>query len=59
MRIVLFICAALSMPTLCCLLDARQTAVNPTIVWHEDYIKALKVSRQTNKPLFVVFCCLH
>ena len=59
MRIVLFISAAFTMPVLCCLLDAWQTAGSPTIVWHEDYAKALSVSRQSSKPLFVVFCCLH
>ena len=43
----------------CCLLDARQEVVKPTVVWQEDYTKALAASRQSGKPLFVVFCCLH
>jgi len=43
----------------CCLASAWQDIRSPDAAWHIDYGKALAEARQSGKPLFVVFACLH
>jgi len=43
----------------CCLASGRQELRITDAAWQTDYAKALTEARQTNKPLFVVFACLH
>jgi hypothetical protein len=42
-----------------CLASGRQELRITDAAWHTDYAKALAEARQTGKPLFVVFACLH
>jgi hypothetical protein len=45
--------------TCCCLASGRQDVRLADAAWHTDYAKAIAEARQSGKPLFVVFACLH
>jgi hypothetical protein len=52
-----FVLAAVAL--YCCWASGQQELRLADAAWHTDYDKALAEARQSGKPLFVVFACLH
>jgi hypothetical protein len=60
MRLLYRLTATLAVVITCCgFAGGHQEVRLADAAWHTDYAKALAEARQTGKPLFVVFACLH